>query len=145
MTTLFDVCTCGDTARLYTVHRDDGQPCFAWEPPDANRLGHFQAHSATTSRRAALDVYPRSGTQRATVLGYLITHIVGGATDDEISYALGMNPSSVRPRRIELVEGGWVRARLDGGGDPVERPTRSKSMAQVWEATMAARRGAWTP
>lgn len=140
--TLFDdyrpSCMCGDPCKLGIVHREDA-PCFVYiepDPPDVAHLGRFQAHSST-SRRAALDIYPHTGTGRAKVLGFLLGR-VNGATDEEIGLGLTMNPSTVRPRRIELVEGGWVRALLDEDGNEVERPTRSKSMAQVWEPTRKA-------
>ena len=139
--TLFDppTCQCGDPCVIGWVHRAD-RPCFLWidDAPDLDHLGRFQQHSAT-SRRAALDVYPHTGTQRARVLAFLKQHPVTGATDEEIGLALAMNPSSVRPRRIELVEGGWVRAKVDHAGAEVERTTRSGSMAQVWEASRKAR------
>jgi len=136
--TLFDepTCVCGSPCTLGTVHRLDG-PCFVWEPPDTNHLGRFQAHSAT-SRNAALAVYPRTGTQRARVLNYLRS-ARDGRTDEEIATGLAMNPSSVRPRRIELVTGGWARAMFTAAGAPVERRTRAGVDAQVWEATNAAR------
>jgi hypothetical protein len=40
-----------------------------------------------------------------------------------------MNPSTQRPRRVELVEGGWVE---DSGE---RRPTRSGMDAVVWRGT----------
>jgi hypothetical protein len=107
------------------------------DAPDTNHLGRFQAHSST-SRAAALAVFPRTGTQRARVLNY-IRSARDGRTDEEIATGLAMNPSSVRPRRIELVTGGWVRAMTTAAGYVVERPTRSGADAQVWEATNAAR------
>lgn len=100
--------------------------------PEANDLGPFQRHSAT-SRRAAIDAYPRTGTQRHRVLEFIRGRGDDGATDDEIQVALNLNPSSERPRRIELVEGGYVRAKVVDGA-AVERLTRWGSDAQVWVA-----------
>jgi hypothetical protein len=139
--TLFDppadpTCFCGSPCKLGMVHRADAA-CFVWEPPDVDHLGRFQGHSAT-SRAAAIAVFPHTGTQRARVLGYLL-RVVNGATDEELGLALSMNPSSVRPRRIELVTGGWARAMVDDDGVEVERPTKSGASAQVWTATVAAR------
>lgn len=142
--TLFDsgpdlsgLCVCGSILTLGTVHRLDG-PCFHYTEPDVAHLGRFQGHS-DTSRRAALDVYPRTGTQRAKVLALLVSRPVSGCTDEEVGLLLSMNPSSVRPRRIELVEGGWVAAKLNDDGTDMERENRSGSMAQVWTATRMAR------
>lgn len=51
-----------------------------------------------------------------------------GSTDEEAQLCLGMNPSTQRPRRVELVTMGLVR---DSGRT---RPTRSGRKAIVWEA-----------
>lgn len=48
-----------------------------------------------------------------------------GATDEEIADELGMNPSTVRPRRIELARRGLI---VEAG----TRRTRSGRMATVW-------------
>lgn len=127
-------CACGMPWVLGTVHRV-ADPCFVYEEPDLDHL-KFQRHS-TTSRSAALDSYPRKGTQRARVLDHL-RQMRDGCTDEEIGLALQMNPSSVRPRRIELVEGGWVVAKLDAHGLAEDRPTRSGSKSQVWTASRMA-------
>lgn len=68
------------------------------------QLGLFQRHSET-SRQAAIGNYPRSGTQRARVLLLLAS---GPHTDNELVDLTGLSPSSVRPRRVELVEAGLV-------------------------------------
>jgi len=49
-----------------------------------------------------------------------------GATDEEIQTWLGMNPSTQRPRRVELVKKGLV---VDSGKT---RQTRSGRKATVW-------------
>ena len=51
-----------------------------------------------------------------------------GATDEDIARYIHMNPSTVRPRRLELVEAGLVR---DSGRT---RKTRSDREAIVWVA-----------
>jgi hypothetical protein len=51
-----------------------------------------------------------------------------GATDEEIQHELQMNPSTQRPRRIELVEAKLV---LDS---TMKRPTSSGRQAVVWIA-----------
>jgi hypothetical protein len=92
-----------------------------------NSVGPSQWHSGT-SKQAALDNYPQSGTQRFKVLLYLAGQS-DGATDHEIVEALDLSPSSVRPRRGELVNGGYVE---DSGR---ERPTPHDSTATVWVVT----------
>lgn len=142
--TLFDppspfagLCVCGDVSTLGVVHRLDG-PCFHYEPPDTSKLGKFQKHSGT-SRSAALDNYPRAGSQRLRVLALLLERPVTGATDDEIAIATHLPLNSVRPRRIELVQGGWVVCKLDEHGEGITRETRTGSEAQVWSASRMAR------
>lgn len=84
----------------------------------------FQAHS-DTSRHAAHDAKPAAPTQRAAVLRLLSTS--NGLTDEEIQKRLEMNPSTERPRRIELVNAGLVR---DSGRCA---KTTSGRWATVWE------------
>lgn len=81
-----------------------------------------------TSRLAALHVAPRSGSQRERVLVALRRAGKKGMTDDELSHELRLSPNSVRPRRLELVEGGWV---YDSG---VRRPSFYGNPAIVWRA-----------
>lgn len=72
---------------------------------DATTTGHRHPR---TSHDAALKVFPRSGTQRWRVylaLGYAGTD---GLTDDEIADALRLPGNSVRPRRRELEQGGFI-------------------------------------
>jgi len=98
-----------------------------------NRLGRWHSGSAATARKAALDNFPTSGKQRHRVL--LAVHAAGarGATSDEISAAHRIRLYSVKPRLIELREGGWVEA-------AGERPSETGSMVQVFVATDKARR-----
>lgn len=96
---------------------------FADYEPDAP----FQAHSPT-SADAATEIQPRTETLRRAVLAFLQQRGDEGASDEEIQEALAMNPSTQRPRRIELVTMGLVR---DSGRT---RPTRSGRAAVVWVA-----------
>ena len=86
------------------------------------QLGPFQRDSET-SRHAAIANYPRSGTQRARVL-LLIAQ--GPHTDNELVDLTGLSPSSVRPRRVELVEAGLVE---DSG--------QRRRGSTVWATTLA--------
>lgn len=86
-----------------------------------------QRHSPT-SVLAAEAIEPRVATLRRTVLEYMRGRGEDGATDEEVQDALHMNPSTERPRRVELVMGGFVR---DSGRT---RKTRSNRSATVWVA-----------
>ncbi len=81
-----------------------------------------------TSKAAALSVEPRAGTLRARVLDCIREQGGNGATDDEVQVWLEMNPSTQRPRRIELRDHGFV---VDSGR---QRVTRGGEMAAVWVA-----------
>ena len=65
----------------------------------------YQAHSHT-SRQAATEIEPTSGSLRELVYRLLAEN--GPLTDEQIAAQLGMNPSTQRPRRIELVKAGRV-------------------------------------
>jgi hypothetical protein len=84
------------------------------------------ANHPDTSFEAAERVLPVSGTQRAKVFDALS---LSGLTDEEIGLVLKMNPSSVRPRRGELVNEGWVK---DSGK---RRKTDAGYNAIVWQIT----------
>lgn len=99
-------------------------PLFDCEPVAAS--APFQGHSAT-SREAAERIVPDLGRLRAEVLAYLHTRGALGATDDEMQVALAMNPSTQRPRRIELVARGLVQSHPS-----LKRPTRTGRSAVVW-------------
>ncbi len=88
----------------------------------------YQRHSVT-SRAAAAEILPKAGTLRRLVYDYIFTAGEYGRTDEEAQVYLRLNPSTQRPRRIELVNAGLVR---DSGRT---RPTRSGRQATVWVAT----------
>lgn len=89
----------------------------------------YQRHSPT-SREAALFASAFSGQAREQVFLQIIKQ--DGATDEEIHQALKMNPSTERPRRVELVEAGLVE---DSG---YERTVSSGMYATIWKATGAS-------
>ncbi len=78
-----------------------------------------------TSEAAADAIEPKAGTLRAEVLA-AIRAANDGLTDHEMQSALAMNPSTQRPRRVELVEHGLV---VDSGRT---RCTPSGRQAVVW-------------
>lgn len=79
-----------------------------------------------TSKQAALRIAPKTGTKRATVLA-AITRSADGLTDEEMQQQIPMSANTQRPRRVELVEGGFIR---DSGR---RRKTSSDDLAIVWE------------
>lgn len=85
----------------------------------------FQAHSET-SRQAAIKGIPRAGTARRRVLDYITAQGPLGATDDEVQLGLHMNPSTQRPRRIELERAELIK-KIDA-----TRPTRWGQQAAVY-------------
>jgi hypothetical protein len=105
----------------------------AADDASANGLGGFARDSAT-SRKAALDNYPRSGTQRARVLAALMEAAdgAGGLTRDELCVALNMPPNVLTPRVKELIDGGWAHE------TDVNRRTRAGSEAVVVAVTEKA-------
>lgn len=91
-----------------------------WTPPP------YQRHSET-SKDAAHRIEPDAGTLRARVLAVLRAQPHAGLTDQEMQTMLCMDPSTQRPRRVELVIEGFVR---DSGRT---RGTKSGRRATVWE------------
>jgi hypothetical protein len=85
----------------------------------------YQAHSKT-SRAAAEAIEPDVASLRGKVLAFIRERGPWGATDEEIQLTLRMNPSTERPRRIELHYAGLVK--LSG----TTRPTASGRQAMVW-------------
>jgi hypothetical protein len=105
----------------YYSDRLDGLPLFA----PAQR-------KSATSVAAAREITPAGNRLRAAVLEFLRGR-PAGATDEEIQTGLGMNPSTQRPRRVELVDAGLVVA-------AGTRRTASGRKATVWKATAVPRR-----
>lgn len=80
----------------------------------ANREGVLAAHPHETSAEAAHKVTLASGQQRHRILTALFHD--GPLTDYELQTSLAIRPSSERPRRGELVNGGYVQAVLAEDG-----------------------------
>jgi len=96
-------------------------------PPFDSPIPPYQRHS-TTSHRASQQVRHSTGNLRAKVLEYLRRCKQRGATDEEIQLATGLNPSTQRPRRVELV------ASHDVWDSGLKRKTTSGRKAVVWVA-----------
>ena len=84
----------------------------------------YQAHSET-SREAAEAIKPTASNLRERVYRAIVEH--GPMTDEQIALLLGMNPSTERPRRIELVSAGRV---VETGWER----TKSGRKATLWGA-----------
>jgi hypothetical protein len=95
--------------------------------------GKVRHDAPDTSREAARLIAPKVGTKRQQVLREIAMSAPQGVTDEGICLALGMNPSTERPRRVELVEAGWVE-------DSGERLLlRSGTHAILWRLTQRGR------
>ena len=92
----------------------------------------YQKHSPT-SRKAWLQILPDAATLRGKVYSHIVKQGVSGATDEEICDALNIGGSTERPRRIELIEGGFV------ADSARQRHTRSGRLAAVWVAAKYAK------
>jgi hypothetical protein len=86
-------------------------------------------HPHPTSQAAQAQIRPQMPELRQRVLAFLEVCGAHGATDEEVQTALRMNPSTERPRRVELLARGLVCA------SGQTRPTRSGRQAVVWIAS----------
>lgn len=89
-------------------------------------LPPFQRHSET-SREAAIAIADEVTGLRGLVLAYIRTCGSAGSTDEEGITSLKMNPSTYRPRRIELNDLGYIK-------ESGTRKTVSGRNAVVWVA-----------
>ena len=92
-------------------------PLFTQRAP-AVRGSQTSAQAADSLGPATLNVLQRRVLE-------LLAATPGGLTDEEMQTRLGMNPSTQRPRRIELARLGLV---VEAG----TRKTASGRMASVW-------------
>ena len=84
----------------------------------------YQRHSPT-SKAAAKEIEFSHRSLKFRLLNWL--YVYGPATDLEMQEKIPMNPSTQRPRRIELQKAGYL---VDSGE---KRKTRSGRSAVVWE------------
>ena len=87
----------------------------------------FQRRSRT-SRAAAHAIAPKATSLRARVLKALAHKGKHGATDEELCMLCFLDSNTLRPRRVELVKGGFAE---DSGRT---RRTLSGRQATVWVA-----------
>jgi hypothetical protein len=102
----------------------------------AEQMGLYRAGQGVTSRDAAKDIAADSHTLRQMVLAWLVKAGDEGATDIEMQHGLEMDPSTQRPRRVELVRAGLVE---DSGKKRIN--PRSGKRCVVWRATTPQPKG----
>jgi transcription initiation factor IIE alpha subunit len=98
-------------------------PLFTQRAPSVN--------GSITSAKAADSLGPATLNAMQRRVLALLQATPGGLTDEEMQTRLGMNPSTQRPRRIELARRGLV---VEAG----TRRTASGRMATVWKSTAAS-------
>jgi hypothetical protein len=96
--------------------------------PDDPPTPFDQPSTAQTRREAAQSIRESAPTLREKVYAFIAEH--PGVTDERIAESLNMNPSTVRPRRLELVQAG----RIEAAG---ASKTRSGRRAVGWRAADA--------
>ena len=89
--------------------------------------------TSVLSGQQILDAMPEL---RRQVFAFIRVQGGRGATDDEMQAAMGLNPSTQRPRRIELERQGFIRQDPEGR----TRETRSGRQAVVWVMVPEAER-----
>ena len=99
-------------------------PLFTQRAPSVN--------GSITSAKAADSLSPTTLNALQRRVLELLAATPDGLTDEEQQRLLGMNPSTQRPRRIELARRGMV---VEAG----TRRTASGRMAVVWQITAASR------
>lgn len=67
----------------------------------------FQGHSIT-SLEAAAAIRPAALVLREQVFACIVVH--GPVTDEQIAELTGLAPNTARPRRVELMDAGRIRA-----------------------------------
>lgn len=108
--------------------------------PNPDNMGvQVTPDQADTSQAAALRAWPRAGSARWLVLQDLDVAGDNGCTDEDLAFDLDLDLNTIRPRRGELVTGGWVTQARDHTGAPLTRPTAKGNDATVWVLTPAAR------
>jgi len=84
------------------------------------------AQDRDTSQAAAAEIAPSVSRLRTMVFAYIEKTGDYGATDQEVEDALRLGQNTSRPRRVELMQKGYI---CDSG---VRRLNRSGRKAAVW-------------
>ncbi len=99
---------------------------------EEKEIGGFRGSDPDTSRKGALDVYPRSASYRHKALIAVARSGDRGMTYEEVEQKIGIN--SIWKRLSELRDGGWIYE----GGERVVKSTGSQ--ATIWKITPKAER-----
>jgi hypothetical protein len=109
--------------------------------PNASGAGLARQDGRDTSKLAALQALPASGRRRRQVLDAVAAVArdpkLVGLTDLQIAQATGLRDNSVRPRRVELVDGGWLQPATTSEGHTVTREHYGREHT-VWVLTQRA-------
>jgi hypothetical protein len=100
-------CLTEEGADYRTLHDLRDEFDVELEDPSKNGPGGFRHSDPNTSRKAAFDVLPRTGSQRLRALQAVAVASPGGYTYEEVEQATGI--SGVWKRLSELKQGGWIR------------------------------------
>lgn len=98
------------------------------------------AKDSETSRKAALDNYPRREAGRDRCLEALYATNGGGLTGDEVEERTGMSHQTCSARMNELRDGGFITCKMIDGVRQT-RTTRQGSQAEVMIPTQKAHDG----
>lgn len=104
--------------------------------PGQDTVGKFHGPASgapATERASAIAEFPRTGTKRLAVLEALVVAGSHGLTDYEGAKTTGIYLYTYAPRRVELVEYGWIE---DSGR---RRPAGSGKLAAVWRLSEQGR------
>lgn len=111
---------------LFAMHEGESvAPLRPWQTHTPKFVHHSQ-----TSEDAAISILPKAKNLRQRVFELIVAH-PEGLTDELIALKLDLNPSTARPRRIELAEKGVIESR----GTAV---TTSGRRAALWFTTESA-------
>jgi hypothetical protein len=109
--------------------------------PSASGAGLARLDGRATAKLAALQALPASGRRRRQVLDAVAQVArdpkLVGLTDLQIAQATGLRDNSVRPRRVELVDGGWLESATGSDGKVVTREHYGREHT-VWVLTQRA-------
>lgn len=100
--------------------------------PDDADIGGFRNGDPDTSRKGAVDAYPRSGKHRHTILIAIAKAGDQGMTYEEVEEKTEIK--NAHKRISELSQGDWVRS----AGERVA--TKTGSMSNIWVITERAER-----
>lgn len=133
----------GEPTEVGVWFREEGERVLRlpWNPggrlpaTPPNAPGNARRGGPETSKAAADLQYPRSGERKAAVLAQFQKDYQDenrGITDEELAARMGLDRGQAGPRRLDLVNEGWV---YDTGR---KRQTTMGADSKVWSLTDAA-------